>query len=308
MEKYDRGNWNVNGQRLIDSFDISSPPAPKQRLTLSATPALVQHGASARAASPPADADDDIVASTSPALMNDRASNSRFVDDDCCNWDFYDERMINLRRLLQMTFLVDMFTQKQAAFNKWLGISRYSRLFGDDARSCMGFGTALRWALYSLCIGTCVAAYIKVSFDIPENTDGAADYTQLPVKVTFLVFGIEVFTTMICFSSAAKSFASLHISRATVSKMATGILLFCCPLFWLSYSVVFFSFLFYTSEHLNAGRKDFPSDMYRMHKVWIGHWVDDPILLMLYASAMFVAFSVYIVSVSCSATAFNRFS
>jgi hypothetical protein len=236
--------------------------------------------------------------SVGPVTSFSEAGGMRFVKNDPDNWDFYDERMINLRRLLQMTFLADMFTVQQAAFNKWLGLSKYSRIFSDDPKRCRGFGTVLRWALYLMCIATCFTAYIRVTFALPDNEKGMKDYTQLPIKLTFLIFGIEVLTTMLCFSRAAKSFASLHIPRPTVNKVATGILLFCCSLFWVSYSVVFGSFMFYRSDQLNAGQKDFPSDMYRMHKNWIGPWMDEPVLLFLYASAMFVAFSVYIVSVS----------
>jgi hypothetical protein len=50
----------------------------------------------------------------------------RFTAIDPLNWHFYDERMKNLRRLLQMTFLVDMFTYSQARVNGRLGLAKYS--------------------------------------------------------------------------------------------------------------------------------------------------------------------------------------
>ena len=50
----------------------------------------------------------------------------RFTAIDPLNWNFFDERMKNLRRLLQMTFLTDMFTHKQAHVNGRLGLAKYS--------------------------------------------------------------------------------------------------------------------------------------------------------------------------------------
>ena len=50
----------------------------------------------------------------------------RFTAIDPLNWNFFDERMKNLRRLLQMTFLTDMFTHKQAYVNGRLGLAKYS--------------------------------------------------------------------------------------------------------------------------------------------------------------------------------------
>lgn len=50
----------------------------------------------------------------------------RFTAIDPLNWHFFDERMKNLRRLLQLTFLVDMFTHKQAYVNGRLGLAKYS--------------------------------------------------------------------------------------------------------------------------------------------------------------------------------------
>lgn len=222
--------------------------------------------------------------------------------DDPRGWNFFDERMKNLRRLLQLTFLSDMFTQKQAELNKRLGLVKYCHLFSDDPRTCVGFGTLLRWTLYIMCVCTIAAVCSGVLFILPRGEKGDPDYTQLPMKLAFLFFGIEVGTTMLFFSRAATDFASRHISRGTVRNMSTVILIFSIILFWLSYSVVFFSFIFFSSGHLkdNALRsKDFSSDMYRMHKVWTGGWIDQPVFLFFYSAAMFVAFSVYIVSVRC---------
>ncbi len=78
-------------------------------------------------------------------------SKSRFsgVDHDKI-WNFHDERMQNLRLLLQLTFLTDMFTTKQAALNKKLGLVKYFPWLNDDPRSCIGFGSLIRWSLYVL--------------------------------------------------------------------------------------------------------------------------------------------------------------
>jgi hypothetical protein len=219
------------------------------------------------------------------------------------NWGFYDERMKNLRRLLQVAFLVDMFTYNQAALNKRLGLVRYCYLFSYDPRTCVGFGTFLRGSLYLLCICTILAMWSKVLFILPKSVSGADDYTQLPVKVSFLLFGIEVIITMFFFSRAAMSFTSRHISRETVRKMSTGIFVFSSSLFWLSYSVTFLSFIFYKKAELvsvsNTSKpaREFAFDMYRMHKIWTDDWIDQPVFLLFYSSAMFVAFAIYIVSV-----------
>ncbi len=78
-------------------------------------------------------------------------SSSRFsgVDPDKI-WNFHDERMQNLRLLLQLTFLTDMFTSKQAALNKKFGLVKYFPWLNDDPRSCLGFGSLIRWSLYVL--------------------------------------------------------------------------------------------------------------------------------------------------------------
>jgi hypothetical protein len=218
------------------------------------------------------------------------------------NWDFYDERMKNLRRLLQLAFLVDTLTYSQAALNKRLGLARYCYLFSDDPRTSVGYGTLLRCSLYLVFICTYLAMSSKVLFILPKSVSGADDYTQLPVKVSFLLFGIEVIITMISFSRAAISFSSRHISRKTVRKMSTGILIFSSSLFWLSYSVIFLTFIFYKKGELvsvsNTSKStQFAFDMYRMHKIWTDEWIDQPAFLLFYSSAMFVAFSIYIVSV-----------
>jgi len=224
------------------------------------------------------------------------------ISDRSVNWDFYDERMKNLRRLLQLTFLVDMLTYSQAALNKRLGLARYCYLFSYDPRTSVGYGTLLRCSLYLVFICTYLAVSSKVLFILPKSVSGADDYTQLPVKVAFLLFGIEVIITMISFSRAAISFSSRHISRKTVRKMSTGILIFSSSLFWLSYSVIFLTFIFYKKGELvsvsNTSKStQFAFDMYRMHKIWTDEWIDQPAFLLFYSSAMFVAFSIYIVSV-----------
>jgi hypothetical protein len=143
----------------------------------------------------------------------------------------------------------------------------------------------------------------KVLFILPKSVSGADDYTQLPVKFSFLLFGIEVIITMFFFSRAAMSFTSRHISHETVRKMSTGIFVFSSSLFWLSYSVTFLSFIFYTKAELvsvsNTSKptREFAFDMYRMHKIWTDEWIDQPAFLLFYSSAMFVAFAIYIVSV-----------
>jgi hypothetical protein len=217
-------------------------------------------------------------------------------------WNFFDERMKNLRRLLQFTFLSDMFTYQQASLNRRLGLVKYSRWFNEDPRYSVGFGTVLRWSLYALCVFTMMAIIFRPLFILPKNDQGDLDYTQVPVKVAFLVFCFEVMTTMLLFSRAASSFESRHIARSTVRQMSTGILIFCCTLFWITYSIVFFSFIFFRSGDLRVTdtslTEKFPRDMYRMHKVWTSAWIDEPSFLFFYSSAMFVAFSVYIVSVS----------
>ena len=53
-------------------------------------------------------------------------SERRFTAIDPLNWNFFDERMKNMRRLLQMTFLTDMFTHMQAHVNGRLGLAKYS--------------------------------------------------------------------------------------------------------------------------------------------------------------------------------------
>jgi hypothetical protein len=232
-----------------------------------------------------------------------RGSGHRFTgDSDERNWNFFDERMKNLRRLLQMTFLADMFTYQQASVNRRLGLAKYSDRFSEDPRSSVGFGTLIRWSLYVLCVCTMMAMIFKPLFILPKNDKGDSDYTQLPVKLAFLFFCFEVITTMLLFSRAASSFESRHISRSTVRKMSTGILIFSCFLFWITYSIVFFSFIFFRSGHLVAASESpnekFPRDMYRMHKVWTSTWIDEPAFLFLYSSAMFIAFAIYIVSVS----------
>jgi hypothetical protein len=236
------------------------------------------------------------------AVTSSAAESTDNTPVNSVNWNFYDERMKNLRRLLQLAFLVDMFTYRQAALNKRLGLVRYCYLFSYDPHTCVGFGSLLRWSLYLLCICTILAMWSKVLFILPKSVSGADDYTQLPVKVSFLLFGIEVIITMFFFSRAAMRFSSRHISRETVRKMSTGILAFSSALFWLSYSVTFLSFIFYKKADLvsvsNTSKSTkFAFDMYRMHKIWTDEWIDQPAFLLFYSSAMFVAFSIYIVSV-----------
>jgi hypothetical protein len=198
-----------------------------------------------------------------------------------------------------------MFTHKQAALNKRLGLFRYCRWLSDDPQTCLGFGTAIRSLLYLMCVSVFSAISFRVLFQLPQNESGKPDYTQLPVKSAFFIFGIEVLITMIFFTRVAQQFSSRHISRVTCRRMSTGILVFSSSLFWFTYSVVFFSFIFFRSDHLkqiheaDAPRAgDFPSDMYRMHKNWAADWIDRPFFLFLYSSSMFVAFPIYIVSVS----------
>ena len=78
-------------------------------------------------------------------------SNSRFsgIDPDKI-WNFHDERMQNLRLLLQLTFLTDMFSNKQAEVNKKLGLVKFSPWLNGDPRSSVGFGSLIRWSLYVL--------------------------------------------------------------------------------------------------------------------------------------------------------------
>ena len=224
------------------------------------------------------------------------------MSDRSVNWDFYDERMKNLRRLLQLTFLVDMLTYSQAALNKRLGLARYCYLFSYDPCTSVGYGTLLRCSLYLVFICTYLAMSSKVLFILPKSVSGADDYTQLPVKVSFLLFGIEVIISMFFFSRAAMSFSSRHISRETVRQVTTGILVFGSSLFWLSYSITFLTFVFYSKAELvsasNTSKSgEFAFDMYRMHKIWTDDWIDQPSFLFFYSSAMFVSFSIYIVSV-----------
>jgi hypothetical protein len=115
-----------------------------------------------------------------------------------------------------------------------------------------------------------------------------------------LLFCAEVIVCMLFFPRAAMSFASRHISRATVRRMSTGILIFDIAMFWISYLTVFCFIFFGTDEvGFNARRfQRFPTDMYSMHKVWTGDWIEDQSFRALYSTALFVAFSVYIVSVS----------
>ena len=230
-----------------------------------------------------------------------------FSMEDPRGWDFFDERMKNMRRLLQLTFLADMFSRQQAAVNKRFGLAKYCRWCTDDPHTCVGYGTLIRLALYLLSVCMILAIWFDALFILPKNTADDADFTQLPVKIAFFLFGIEVMTTMIFFARAASSFATRHISRDTVKKMTTGILIFSISLFWLSYSVVFFSFIFFKSGELNSS-KGFPTDMYTMHKVWTGKWIDQPAFLLFYSSAMFIAFSVYIVSVRLYALVFCTYS
>ena len=101
-------------------------------------------------------------------------------------------------------------------------------------------------------------------FRLASNCIGDPDFTQLPVKASFLLFCVEVIVCMLFFPRAAMSFASRHISRATVRRMSTGILIFNIAAFWISYLTVF-CFIFFGTDEVgpNARRlQRFPTDMY----------------------------------------------
>lgn len=137
-------------------------------------------------------------------------------------------------------------------------------------------------------------------FRLATNCNGDTDFTQAPMKLSFLLFCIEVFVCMLFFPRAAMSFASRHISRSAVRRMSTGILIFNIGVFWTSWLTVF-CFIFFGTDEVGVTAKRFqrfPTDMYSMHKVWTGHWIDDQAFRVAYSIALFVAFAVYIVSVS----------
>ena len=137
-------------------------------------------------------------------------------------------------------------------------------------------------------------------FNLKRNCNNDLDFTQAPVKLSFLLFCIEVCVCMLFFPRAAMSFASRHISRATVRRMSTGILIFNIGAFWTSWLTVF-CFIFFGTDEVGFTAKRiqrFPTDMYSMHRVWTGDWIDDQAFRAVYATALFVSFAVYIVSVS----------
>ena len=146
-------------------------------------------------------------------------------------WNFYDDRMISIRMLLQLTFLCDPCTRLQASLNKKLRLSRFFYACSNNPQTCVGFGTLLRWSTYLLFACTAFAMWgiMFTGDNIPTITNegegfGKKDFTQLPVKIATVLFTVEVMTTMLLFPTAASNFSSRHISRDTVKKMSNGIL------------------------------------------------------------------------------------